>query len=106
MEGDVSGKLMRQIAAKRLRPGREPEDVTIEVVEEPEAGAGPALVGDVGQVAYLVHTAERTVQLVRIETMENKYGSESVFEDQAGNCYVCNRAFRSDAASSSSVRIA
>jgi hypothetical protein len=72
-----------------------PDDVTIDVVElsapllpDESAAIGPT------SFFYLAHTDGREVWLERMTDLEGKLGDESVFEDRAGNCYVCAAVFQ------------
>lgn len=87
-------ELVRQILAKRLRPGQLPEDVVIEVMElsAPELPESSAAVGP-STFFYRVEVENGKVWVDRMKDIEISYGSETVFEDQLGNCYVSASAF-------------
>jgi hypothetical protein len=90
----MSRTAIRQISAKRLRPGLVPEDVTIDVVGiTPFKSTGTHLPEQV-TLLYLVQEEGCEVWSNRMEDIEGRFGEESVFEDSLGSCYVCSAVFQ------------
>lgn len=86
--------LIRRIPAKRLRAGREPDDVVVNVVGL-SAPASPEQHPreNVVTVLYEVFADGVTLPLERMEDVEGNFGTESVFEDRTGTCFVALTAF-------------
>jgi len=96
----MARELLREIEAKRLLPGQEPENVVILVV----GVSAPTNLGfnDLPHpvtTIYEVMNDGVAVTLERMEDLEQLYGRESVFEDRDGTCYVGREVFARSARS-------